>query len=102
MSAQILKFPQKVYKCFNQSYRISGIDKDIHGGPMPRSMACLSEDLAPVIARGNANIEKRINAFLDKHNSKECGERVNYLWIDSKPRKTGAYLCLRTYILHTG
>jgi hypothetical protein len=102
MTAQILKFPRKEYKCFNQSYRISGPDKDIHGGPMPRSLACLDSELAPIIARGNANIEKRITAFLDKQNARECGERTNYLWIDSKPGKTGAYLCLRTYILHTG
>lgn len=101
-TAQILKFPQKLYKCFNQSYRISGPDKDIHGGPMPPGFASLHEDLGPVAARANANIEKRIQAFLSKHNAKECGERTNYIWIDSKPKKTGAYLCVRVYILHTG
>jgi hypothetical protein len=102
MTAQILKFPQKAYKCFNQSYRISGPDKDLHGGPVPRQVADLSRDLAPVVQKGNKAIEKRIQDFLKKNNSRECGDRHNFMWVDCKPGKVGAYLCFRTYIFHTG
>lgn len=101
-SATILKFPKKEWKVFNQSYRVSGPDKDISGGPLPPNFANLSDTLGPVTDRANAHIEGRIKAFLARNNAKECGERQNFVWIDSKPGKVGAYLCVRVYILHTG
>lgn len=102
MTATILKFPQKLWKCFNQSYRVSGPDKDISGGPLPPDFASLHENLGPITERANKIIESRIRAFLAKQGSKECGDRQNFVWVDSKPGKVGAYLCVRIYILHTG
>lgn len=101
-SATILKFPQKLWKCFNQSYRVSGPDMDLHGGPLPPDFSRLHDHLGPVTERANKNIENRVQAFLAKHKAKECGDRQNFVWIDSKPGKVGAYLCVRVYILHTG